>query len=95
MDRPTDVGPGGTDLAAGARLADRPADTPASAAPDRRHSIYLGGCRVDVVRRGGTARLLSDRRLGLAVVRALEAAGAPTPASVTVVLTDDDELRDL
>ncbi len=62
---------------------------------DRHRSLYLGACRVDIVRRAGTARLLSDRRLALAVVRALEAAEAPSPASVTVVLTDDDELRDL
>lgn len=62
---------------------------------DRHRSLYLGACRVDVVRRAGTARLLSDRRLALAVVRALEAAGAPSPASVTVVLTDDAELRGL
>lgn len=62
---------------------------------DRPRSIYLGTCRVDLVRRAGTDRLLSDARLVRAVVRALEAAGAPDPASVTVVLTDDDELRDL
>ena len=62
---------------------------------ERHRSVYLGACRVDLVRRDGPARLLSDRRLALAVVRALEAAGAPTPASVTVVLTDDEELRDL
>ncbi len=30
-----------------------------------------------------------------AVAAALEAAGAPAPASVTIVLTDDDELADL
>ncbi|HJW22267.1 MAG TPA: rRNA maturation RNase YbeY [Candidatus Limnocylindrales bacterium] len=62
---------------------------------DRHRSIYLGACRVDLVRRAGPARLLTDARLARAVVRALEAADAPVPASVTVVLTDDDELRDL
>lgn len=47
------------------------------------------------MRREGAGRLVSDARLARAVVRALEAAGAPTPASVTVVLTDDGELREL
>ncbi len=81
---------------------DRPPDGPGADAaaapdgePDRRRSIYVGACRVDLVRRAGTARLLSDRRLALAVVRALEAAEAPAPASVTIVMTDDAELRDL
>jgi probable rRNA maturation factor len=64
-------------------------------ADDRQRSLYLGACRVDVVRRAGAARILSDARLAAAVVRALEAAEAPVPASVTVVLTDDGELRDL
>jgi probable rRNA maturation factor len=66
-----------------------------AAAPDRERSLYVGACRIDLVRRTGTGRLLSDRRLGLTVARALEAAGAPVPASVTIVLTDDAELRDL
>jgi probable rRNA maturation factor len=64
-------------------------------AVDRRRTEYVGTCRIELVRRGGTARLLSDARLGRTVARALDAAGAPTPASVTVVLTDDVELRDL
>lgn len=67
-----------------------------AALTDGRHrSTYLGACRVDVVRRAGAAWILSDARLAVAVVMALEAAGAPAPASVTVVLTDDAELRDL
>ncbi|MBI3751181.1 MAG: rRNA maturation RNase YbeY [Chloroflexi bacterium] len=63
--------------------------------PDRTRALYVGACRIDLVRRGGTARLLSDARLARSATRALEAAGAPTPASVTIVLTDDEELRDL
>lgn len=47
------------------------------------------------MRRGGTARLLSDAGLARTAARALEAAEAPAPASVTIVLTDDEELRDL
>jgi probable rRNA maturation factor len=62
---------------------------------DRERSLYVGACRIDLVRRAGTTRLLSDARLAGTVVRALEAAGAPTPASVTIVLTDDEELREL
>jgi probable rRNA maturation factor len=64
-------------------------------APDRDRALYVGACRIDLVRRAGTARLLTDARLTRTVARALEAAGAPTPASVTIVLTDDEELRDL
>ncbi len=41
------------------------------------------------------ARLLPDSDVGRTVVRALEAAAAPEPGSVTVVLTDDDELAEL
>jgi probable rRNA maturation factor len=62
---------------------------------DRERSIYVGACRIDLVRRAGTTRLLTDARLAGTVARALEAAGAPAPASVTVILTDDEELRDL
>lgn len=62
---------------------------------DRLRELYVGACRIDIVRRRGTARLLADARLGRTVARALEAAGAPTPASVAIVLTDDAELRDL
>lgn len=39
--------------------------------------------------------ILSDVTVARTVARALEAAGAPTPASVTVVLTDDEELAEL
>jgi probable rRNA maturation factor len=62
---------------------------------DRERSLYVGACRIDLVRRAGTTRLLSDARLAGTVARALEAANAPAPASVTIVLTDDAELRDL
>lgn len=63
--------------------------------PDRGRALYIGSCRIDLVRRAGTARLLGDTHLTRTVARALEAAGAPAPASVTIVLTDDEELRDL
>jgi len=61
----------------------------------RSRPVYIGACRIDIVRRGGTAAIASDARLARTVARALEAADAPTPASVTVVLTDDDELTEL
>jgi probable rRNA maturation factor len=62
---------------------------------DRERSLYVGACRIDLVRRAGTTRLLTDARLAGTVARALEAAGAPAPVSITIVLTDDEELRDL
>jgi len=62
---------------------------------DSDHALYVDDWRVDLVRRAGTPRVLPDAKLARAVARALEAAGAPAPASVAVVLTDDDELRDL
>jgi probable rRNA maturation factor len=62
---------------------------------DRGRPVYLGACRIDIVRRAGTRLILADARLARTVARALEAAGAPEPASLTVVLTDDEELAEL
>ena len=62
---------------------------------DHSRRIYLDGARVDVVRREGIPSVLADAAIGRAVAHALEAAGAPSPASVTVVLTDDVELTEL
>jgi probable rRNA maturation factor len=58
-------------------------------------SIYLPPWRVDVTTRTGTKSPLPATDLARAVASALEAAGAPSPGSVTVVLTDDEELADL
>src|SRR5262245_40031150 len=58
-------------------------------------TIYLPPWRVDIVRREGIAASLAMAALARAVGRALEAAAAPEPGSVTVVLTDDEELADL
>ena len=58
-------------------------------------AVYLPPWRVDVVRRAGAPNVLAAAAIGRAVARALGAAGAPAPASVTVVLTDDLELADL
>jgi probable rRNA maturation factor len=62
---------------------------------DTRRTIYERPWRVDVVLRNGVRSPLPSSRLARAVARALDAARAPEPGSVTVVLTDDDELADL
>ena len=64
-------------------------------ADPRSRSLYLPPWRVDVVSRDGVRPPLAATRIGAAVARALEAARAPEPGSVTIVLTDDDELAEL
>jgi probable rRNA maturation factor len=63
--------------------------------PEIGHSTYLPPWRIDVVIRDGVKSPVSAAALARAVASALEAAGAPAPGSVTVVLTDDEELADL
>lgn len=63
--------------------------------PEMGHTIYLSPWRVEVVVRDGVKSPVSAAALARAVASALVAAGAPMPGSVTVVLTDDDELGDL
>ena len=58
-------------------------------------SLYLGPWRIDVERRDGVPRLLPATVLARAVAAALEAAGAPSPASLGVILSDDEELAEL
>jgi probable rRNA maturation factor len=58
-------------------------------------SLYVGPWRVDVTARARTRRLVPIAALARAVAAALEAAGAPGPASVGIVLTDDAELATL
>ena len=58
-------------------------------------SLYLGPWRIDVERRGGVPRLLPATALARAIVAALEAAGAPPPASLGLILADDAALADL
>lgn len=62
---------------------------------DRSRRLYVDGMRIDIICRDGVPRVLADDALGRAIAAALEATGAPVPASVTVVLTDDLELTDL
>jgi probable rRNA maturation factor len=63
--------------------------------PERRRALNLPPWRVDVVARPGVRAPLADAALARAVVAALVAARAPGPGSVTVVLTDDEELAEL
>jgi probable rRNA maturation factor len=61
----------------------------------RARTIYLPPWRVDVATRPGVRSPLPASAIARAVVAALDAARAPKPGSVTVVLTDDAELTDL
>jgi probable rRNA maturation factor len=63
---------------------------------DGRHrSIYLPPWRVDVVTRAGVEVRVPASSLARQVQLALEASAAPRPGSVTVLLTDDEELAEL
>ena len=55
-------------------------------------SVYLPPWRVDVTVRPGVARVLPVAVLARAAAAALVAAGAPRPASIGLILTDDREL---
>jgi probable rRNA maturation factor len=58
-----------------------------------RHRV--DGWRIDVDRRTGVPRLLPATVLARDVARALAAAGAPSPASLGLILSDDRELAEL
>jgi metalloprotein, YbeY/UPF0054 family len=62
---------------------------------DRARTLYRRPWRIDIVSRAGIQSPLALSRIADAVSAALEAARAPAPGSVTVVLTDDAELTDL
>jgi probable rRNA maturation factor len=57
--------------------------------------IYLPPFRIDVTLRPGVSHVVSRHRLGAAVRVALEIAGAPSPASIGIVLSGDHELGEL
>lgn len=57
--------------------------------------IYLGRWRVDLDRRAGVRSPASATALARAAVAALDAAGAPAPASIGLILADDAELAAL
>ena len=58
-------------------------------------SLYLGRWRIDVEWSDGVPRLLPATVLARVAAAALDAAGAPGPASLGLVLSDDAELADL
>ena len=60
-------------------------------------SLYRAPWRIDATVREGVARPLPIRmaRLATAIARALDAAGAPSPAAVGLILSDDRELAHL
>ena len=55
----------------------------------------IEGRRIDLTVRPGVRRILSGAAIARAAAAALEAAGAPHGASLSIVLTDDAELADL
>jgi len=56
---------------------------------------YLGPWRVDLTVRDRVSLPIRGRRLARAVAAALDAAGAPPPASIGLILSDDRELAEL
>lgn len=58
-------------------------------------SVYLPPFRVDVTVRPGVALPISRAALARAMAAALEAGGAPRPASIGLILSEDGELAEL
>jgi probable rRNA maturation factor len=58
-------------------------------------SIYHGRWRIDLDMREGVPRLLAGTELARVAAVALDAVGAPAPASIGLILTDDAELASL
>lgn len=58
-------------------------------------SLYLRPWRIDVTARDGIRAPLSQRDIAATAARALTAAGAPGPASLAVIVSDDRELAAL
>ena len=58
-------------------------------------AIHAGPWRIDIEHRAGVPRLVAGAALARAVAAALDAAGAPSPASVALTLADDTELASL
>ena len=58
-------------------------------------AIYLGPWRIDLDVRDGIVPPLAGAALARAIAAALTAAGAPSPASIGLILTDDAELASL
>ena len=58
-------------------------------------AIYLGPWRVDLTVRDGVVSPVAGAELARLVAAALSAAGAPAPASIGLILSDDAELAEL
>jgi probable rRNA maturation factor len=58
-------------------------------------SLYLGPWRIDVEWRDGVPRLLPATIMARVAAAALDAAGAPAPASLGLILSNDVELAEL
>ena len=58
-------------------------------------ALYIGPWRVDLSVREGVGRPVAASVLARAVVAGLAAAGAPSPASIGLILSDDTELTEL
>jgi probable rRNA maturation factor len=82
-----------TDDSVDAPMTDDP--TASETAEGATSSIYLPPYRIDVTIRSGVLHLASRHRVAAAVRGALDAAGAPGPASIGVVLSNDAELGQL
>jgi probable rRNA maturation factor len=61
----------------------------------RERAIYLSPWRIDVPIRDGVDPMARLPRLARAMASALDAAGAPSPASIGLILSDDAELTEL
>lgn len=57
--------------------------------------IYLSPWRIDVTIRDGVDPVIQLSRLARAMAAALDAAGAPSPGSIGLILADDAELAEL
>ena len=58
-------------------------------------AIYLSPWRIDVTIRDGVDPVIRIARLARAMAAALDAAGAPSPGSIGLILADDAELAEL
>ena len=74
---------------------DAPADLPATHGEGRSRVFYRPPWRIDVTVRPDVRSLMRDADLARVVARALAAAGAPSPASISLILSDDSELTRL
>ncbi|HXG40855.1 MAG TPA: rRNA maturation RNase YbeY [Candidatus Limnocylindrales bacterium] len=65
------------------------------AAGPRRRRLSVGEWRIELTARASVPRVGTDAALARAIGAALEAAGAPRPAAVELILTGDAEIAEL